>query len=123
MKKETKYIPLMERNYGHLKGSDIIVYDNGVEIDCIVPGCDPKKGISVVKADNPDDEVLCLNYKTWKTKQSLIPHFRKNYKGAFACLVRKIERGVIDVNLPDKVYARDKNWEPLGFGSHHCSFK
>ena len=118
MKKETKYIPLMERNYGHLKGSDIIVYDNSVEIDCIIPGCDPKKGISVVRADNPDDEVLCLNYDAWLGNKK-----RKNYKGAFACVVRKIERGVIDVNLPDKVYARDKKMTNLGFGSHPCSFK
>ena len=118
MKKETKYIPLMERNYDHLKGSDIIVYEDGVEVDCIIPGCDPKKGISIVRADNPDDEVLCLNYNAW-VKYGL----EMNYKGAFACLVRKIERGRIDVNLPDKVYARDKNWEPLGFVSHSCSFK
>ena len=112
----------MERNYDHLKGSDIIVYDNGVEIDCIVPGCDPKKGISVVKADNPDDEVLCLNYKTWKTKQSLIPHFRKNYKGAFACLVRKIERGIFMSGTVDKVIHKDKLNFSLPGGPLKCSF-
>ena len=118
MEKE-KYIPLMERNYDSLKGSDIVVCYEGREFDGIVPGCDPKRGISIVSADNPDKEFICLNYKIW------LEHGRweKNYTGAFACMVRKIKRGRMDVNLPDRVYARDKKFEPPGFGVHPCSFK
>ena len=104
---------LMERNYDYLKGTEVSYHGT----NCFVAGCNPKKGISIVDIDDPDREVLCLNYDSWVEFGG-----KMNYKGAFACLVAKIKKNFIPAYLASKVYVRDKSFSPVGSG-HPCGFK
>ena len=117
MKKESV---LENKDYSYSEGKEFkIVNSHTGDLIGIgaVKGCDYYIGITVVLKHAVNWNCICINGPNSPYVDS-----RKNYKGAFACLVRKIERGIFMSGTVDKVIHKDKLNFSLPGGPLKCSF-
>ena len=103
---------MSERDYAHLKGTEVIVFKGREYYDAIVAGCDYNVGITIQSIDG--EKLLCLNTAVHANDYN-------NYNGVFASMVAKIKRGTIKYDMPDKVRKKLPGYD--GYGSFtQCAF-
>ena len=104
---------LSERDYSHLKGTEVIMIEGSNTYHAVVVGCEYSIGITI-ESTCEDKNKICLNAAMHKARYD-------NYNGVFAHIVAKIKRGVIDSAMPDKVIRRNARFD--GRGRHSsCAF-
>lgn len=105
---------MSERDYSHLKGTEVLLIKRSGTYNAIVAGCDYDIGITIESIDDDDQLKLCLNAAMHKARYD-------NYNGVFAHIVAKIKRGVIDSDMPDKVMRRNARFDGRGVCAS-CAF-
>ena len=105
---------LSERDYSHLKGTEVLLIKRSGTYNAIVAGCDYNIGITIESIDDDGQHKLCLNAATHKVKCF-------NYNGVFAHMVAKVKSGEIDAAMPDKVLRCDTGYKGGG-DSAYCAF-
>ena len=104
---------MSERDYSHLKGTEVLLIKRSGTYNAIVAGCDYDIGITI-ESTCDDKNKICLNAAIHKARYD-------NYNGVFAHIVAKIKRGVIDSDMPDKVMRRNAGHDGRGKGAA-CAF-
>ena len=111
---------LENKDYSYLEGREFKIVDSqSGDLICvgIVKGCDYYVGITVVNKSEENLNCICINGPNSPFQT------QNNYKGAFACLIRKIERGVYFAGTVDKVINKNKGLDYFNpFGKLQCSF-
>ena len=105
---------LSERDYSHMKGTEVLLIKRSGTYNAIVAGCDYHIGITIESIDDDGQHKLCLNAATHKARY-------RNYNGVFAHMVAKIKRGEIDADMPDKVMRCDTRYKRSG-NDTDCAF-
>ena len=105
---------MSERDYSHLKGTEVLLIKRSGTYNAIVAGCDYDIGITIESIDDDGQHKLCLNAAMHKARYD-------NYNGVFAHMVAKIKCGEIDADMPDKVMRRNAGYDGSGEGAD-CAF-
>ena len=111
---------LENKDYSYLEGREFKIVNShtgdlmGIGV---VKGCDYYIGSTVVYKHDVNWNCICIN-----GPNSPYAVAGENYKGAFACLVKKIERGIFMSGTVDKVINKNKFISLFPGDSLKCSF-
>ena len=111
---------LENKDYSYLEGREFKIvnsYTGDLMGIGVVKGCDYYIGITVVFKYDVNWNCICIN-----GPNSPYSVAGENYKGAFACVVRKIERGIFVSGTVDRVINKNKFISLFPGSSLKCSF-